>query len=60
MSNKKLMLERRAIKARRHSNNKGDRQIRNGKTREQVRQLAEFYSMPYKVWRQGFNHRTGV
>jgi len=35
------------MKFRRHHNNKGNRQIRRGKTREQVRRIARRLKLPY-------------
>ena len=37
------------MKERRHTNNKGYRQIKRGKTRDQVRRMAKKLKLSYKV-----------
>jgi hypothetical protein len=47
-----LATQRKACKYRKHSNNKGYRQIKNGKTREQVDQIAKRLNIPtFKVFK---------
>lgn len=48
-----LASQRKAGKYRKHSNNKGYRQIQNGKTREQVDEMAKRLNIPtFKVFDQ--------